>query len=94
LDENGVGEGFAQGDAGVANLANDIVMSADEPNLLIFNQAKFAQTVADSRLAGELFHANARTDLHVAQRTHRFAGALALHDFVGRRCFFVHGAAT
>ena len=94
MDENGLRQRFAQGDAGVANLANDIVVAADQPDLLILNQAKLAQTVTDFGPAGELFDADARADLHAAQGTHRLPGALALQNLIGWRHFFVHGGAT
>ena len=94
MDKDGVGERFAEGDAGVANLANDVVVAADEPDLLILNQAKFAQTVTDLGPAGEFFDAHAHADLHPAQRAHRFAGAMALQNLEGRWLLFVHGAAT
>ena len=94
MDEDGVGERFTQGDAGVANLANDIVMAADQPDLLILNEAEFAQTVADFRPAGEFLDAHAHADFHKAQRAHRLPGAMALQNLVGRRCFIVHGVAN
>jgi hypothetical protein len=84
LDEDGVGERLAESHAGVANLANDIVVAADQPDLRILDQAGFPQTVADFRPTGELLDAHAEAHRHTAQRAHRFAGTSALQNLRGR----------
>jgi hypothetical protein len=64
LDHDQLSQLLADGEAGVANLANEIGLAGQEPDNLVFTKAKFAQAVLKFRGSAKLFdtHGYARFD--------------------------------
>jgi hypothetical protein len=66
LDENDSGKLFADGEARVAHLANEIGLAGQQPNDLIFAKAELAQAVLHFRGGTELFDAHRDASTHAA----------------------------
>ncbi len=71
FDEDGLGQVLAEGDAGIADLANQAGMTADEADALFLAQSHLAQAPDDVRLRGQLLDANHRARVHRRKRTGR-----------------------
>jgi len=69
FDEDELGELCADGEAGVANLADEIGLAGEETNHLIFPEAEFAQAILQLRRGAELFNADGDAGAHAAQGT-------------------------
>jgi len=84
LNENLRGQFFGNSEPGIAHLANDAGGVTDEPNVLLFAKAHFAQTTADFGRGGEFLDADRATFGNVAQRARGRVGTLSLnhHDFL------------
>ena len=76
FDEDQPGQLLADGEAGVADLADDVIAAGDEADDLVFAKADLAQAVLDIRRGAELFHAHRDAGLDAAQRTNFTAGFL------------------
>ena len=72
--ENQFGELFADGQARVADLANEIVPAGDEPNDLVFAKANFPQAILDFRGRAELLDADRNARLDAVQGTNFTTG--------------------
>lgn len=68
LDHDHLGQLFAQRQARVADLTNEVVAAGDETNDLIFTQANLAQTRLNLWRSAELFDSNSDASLDAAQR--------------------------
>jgi len=90
FDEDAFGQSFADAEPGIADLADDAGMTAEQFDLAIFAQAHFPEAGADFRRGGELFDANDAAGLDPAERANERAGALA---FQNHACWtlFAHG---
>ena len=60
---------FADGEPGVADLADEIVPAGDEADDLVFDKADFAQAILNFRRSAELLDADRDSRLHAAQGT-------------------------
>lgn len=58
---------FADGEAGIADLADEIIPAGDELDDLIFDQADFAKAILNFRRSAKLLDPNRHTALHAAQ---------------------------
>lgn len=54
LHDNGFRDLLTDGQAGVANHANDALLGADQPDLLVFREADLSEALTDFRRAREL----------------------------------------
>jgi hypothetical protein len=77
FDEDGFGQLAADAEAGVADLANDIGMAAQQFDALLFAKTEFSQADPQFRRPGQFLDANHRTRLNAAEGTDGSAGALA-----------------
>jgi hypothetical protein len=64
LDHDQLGQLLADGEAGIANLADEIGLAGEKPDDLVFAKAEFAQTVLQFRGCTKLLdaHGHARFD--------------------------------
>lgn len=62
---------MTQRDPGIANLANQTWMPADEPDALLFAEAHFSQAINHIRLCSQLFDANYGAGLDRRERAGR-----------------------
>jgi len=82
FDENELRELRADGQSGVANLADEIRLAGNEPDDPVFAQADFAKAILHFRPGAKLFDANGDTGLDAAQGADLAAGFLPLHHGV------------
>ena len=68
LDQNLFGQSGADPQAGIANLANQAALAAQEPYFLLFAKAHLAQAVGHLRRSGQLFDAHGHARADTAQR--------------------------
>ena len=54
LHHNGFGDLLTDGEAGIANHANDTLLSADQPDLLVFREANLTEALTYLGRAREL----------------------------------------
>jgi hypothetical protein len=86
LDHDQFGQLLADGEAGVANLADEIVTAGDEADDPVFPEADFAQAVLNFGRGAKLADAHRDARLDAAQRTNFTIG------FRSDRCLIdVHG---
>jgi hypothetical protein len=72
---------FADTDAGVANLADDAGVVADELDALLLAKTHFAKPRLNFRRGGQFLDANNLTGLDATKRTNVRSGALAIQNF-------------
>jgi hypothetical protein len=92
LDEDLVAEFAADAEAGVADLANEIAVAADEFDRLLLAKSHFTEAKADILGTGEALDANDRAGLDAAERANERLGALAVAGDVRLHRFFHLGA--
>src|SRR5689334_11161416 len=68
FDEDGFCQVLAESNAGVADLANQAGMPADEADALLFAEAHFAEAIQHVRLHGKLLDANRGASFHRRKR--------------------------
>jgi hypothetical protein len=68
LDQNFLSQAGADAEAGIANLANQAALAAEELYFLFFAKAHFAQAMGHFRRGGELLDAHGHARANVAQR--------------------------
>jgi len=76
---------FADGEAGITDLTDEIVSARDEFDHLILYQPDFAQPILNFRRSAKLLDANCHAALHAAQRadvTTRFRSGRRMRRFV------------
>jgi hypothetical protein len=78
LDDDFLGEAGADAQAGVANLADEIGLAAQEPDFLFFAKAEFAQAMGDVRGSGQLFDAHGHAGVDVGQGAQEGLGTLGV----------------
>src|SRR6187551_2215545 len=83
FDENGFCQVRAESNAGVADLANQAGMPADETDALFLAHPHFAEAIQHVRLHGELLDANRGTGFHAGKRTHFRLGATCVGSGFG-----------
>jgi len=64
--KDGVGQLFADAQAGIANLTDEIEIVAHKLDLLLFAQAHFPQAITHRRFGQQLFDANNGAGLDLA----------------------------
>ena len=64
LNEDRLGQFFAQRDADIANLANHAVLAAEKLDALVFPETHFAQAAADVSAGQQFADANRRAGVH------------------------------
>ena len=69
FDENQFCKLFADGEAGVADLADEIVLARDEADDLVFAKSDFPQAILNFRSSAELLDPDRDARFHAAQRT-------------------------
>jgi hypothetical protein len=84
------GELRADPEAGVANLANDVAVPADQANLLLLAKPKLAQTMIHLGAGGKLLDADGGAGADLAQRTKKRTGARPLGGGVGVESWLIH----
>lgn len=80
LDHDGFGQLLGDAQTGVADLADEIGVAADEPDALFLAEAHFPQPAADLGRRRKLLDANDRPGLHMAQWTGLSMGALPFEE--------------
>jgi hypothetical protein len=85
FDQDGFRQLFADTQARVANLANQIRLMADQLHDLFFAEAHFSQAHPNFRRPGQLLDANDRTRFNAAQRANGGPGAFAINHHTGLR---------
>jgi hypothetical protein len=60
---------FADGEAGVADLADEIILAGDEADDLVFAEADFPKAILNFRSGAKLFDSDRDARFHAAQRT-------------------------
>ena len=83
-----MGQFFTQGETGVANLANDVGLAAQEFDPLLLAETHFTQTVAGLIRRDQFLDAYGGAGRDTVQWTNRRSGALALDDPIVWRLFF------
>jgi hypothetical protein len=91
FNQNGPGQFFTQGEAGVANLAYNIGFAAQEFDALLLAEAEFAQPVAQFGRCGQFLDANGCAGGYVVQRADRRPGTMAFNYLEIGRLFFHSG---
>src|SRR5689334_23153260 len=81
--DNTARELFAQGQAGVANLADEVAMACQEPNDAVFAEADLAEPICYSRRGAELLDSDGESDLDLIEGTKGIA-AIDLQRFQPR----------
>jgi hypothetical protein len=85
FDENGLGQVLTQSDAGIADLADQTRMPADEANALLLAQAHFPEAIHHIRLCGQFLDANHGARFTLRQRTRAVVGATRVGSGIVRR---------
>ena len=85
FNEDGFGQIFTQGDAGVADLTDQTRMAADEADALFLAQAHFAEAIHHVWLHGQMLDANRRARLNGRKRAGLHIGAASVGNFLGRQ---------
>src|ERR1035438_4818106 len=88
LYQNGPGQFFTQGEAGIADQADDIGFATQEFDALLLAEAKFAQAVAQFGRRGQFLDANGCAGSDMAQGTDRRPGTMAFNNLIGWHPFF------
>jgi hypothetical protein len=78
LDEDFFGQTGADAEAGVADLANDVGLAAEEFDFLFFAEAHFAEAMGDFRGGGKLLDAHGDASIDAAERAQERLGAVGL----------------
>ena len=76
MNQNRLGQFFADAQARIANLANNIGIARQQPDFLLFAKTKFAQAIGEIRGGGKALDADDRAGRDAAQRTKRRAGTI------------------
>jgi hypothetical protein len=92
FDEDAFGQTFADAQAGVADLANNVGMTAKQFDFPVFAQAHFTEARADFRRSGELFDADDGAGFDPAEGANKRAGTWTLQNNMRWRSF-AHDAA-
>jgi hypothetical protein len=69
LDQNGLGQLRADAEPDVADLANDVVLLAQEPDMLVLAKTQFSQSKAHFWRSGELLDPDGAAGADFAERT-------------------------
>ena len=69
FDHDDFGQLFADGQAGVANLANEVGLAGQQFDDVIFAETQFAQPVLDFRRGAKLFDSHSDSGFDPVQRT-------------------------
>jgi len=69
FDQYRLGDLLADAEPGIAYLANEVGLTADDPDALLLSQPQFAQSRPHLRCGQQLPDTNLRTFGHPAQRT-------------------------
>jgi hypothetical protein len=77
LDHDQLCQLLADGEAGVADLADEIGLAGEEPDNLVFAKAEFAQAVLEFRSGAKLFDAHGHARFDTGQRADLAAGFFA-----------------
>ena len=70
LDHDELCKVFADGEARIADLTDEIVLAGNEPNDLILAESDFAEAVLNFRCGAKFLDAHGHARLHAAQRAH------------------------
>ena len=67
LDQDQLSQLLADGEPGIANLADEIRLAGEEPDNLVFTKAEFAQSVLQFRSGAKLFDSDCHTGFDTGQ---------------------------
>lgn len=84
LNHDEAGELFTDGEAGIADLADEVVPAGDELDDLILDEADFAKAVLHFGRGAELFDSHGHACLDAVQGAH-VAGRLFARSRIGRQ---------
>jgi hypothetical protein len=59
---------LADGEAGIADLADEIGLAGQQPDNLVFAKAKFAQAILEFRGSAKAFYANCYAGFNTSER--------------------------
>jgi hypothetical protein len=74
LDQDFFGEALADAESGVADLADNAGLAAEELDFLLFAEAHFAEAMSHFSRDGKLLNAHVRARPHAAERTQERLG--------------------
>ena len=94
LYKNGLGQILTQRDAGIADLADQAGVAADQPDSLLLAQPHFPEASNDVWLCGELLDANHGAGLHMREWARGCLSATVRRAGLGLVAFFHHGEAN